>query len=55
MHFALEEDYGGNPALKINGVRSTLISNQKGMRLMGASSWWSTTNRQPPLAASPFD
>jgi hypothetical protein len=36
MHFALQEAYGGNPALKIIGVRSTLISNQKGQRLMGA-------------------
>jgi hypothetical protein len=55
MHFALEEDYGGNPALKINGVRSTLISNQKGMRLMGADDLWYSTMRKPPLAASPFD
>jgi hypothetical protein len=30
MHFALQEDYGGNPALKIIGVRATLISNQRG-------------------------
>jgi hypothetical protein len=30
MHFALQEDYGGNPALKIIGVRATLISSIKG-------------------------
>jgi hypothetical protein len=29
MHFALQEAYGGNPALKIIGVRSTLIFNQR--------------------------
>jgi hypothetical protein len=40
MHFALQEAYGGNPALKIIGVRSTktigvratLISNQRGLK-----------------------
>jgi len=40
----------------INWVQSNInLVNQKGKRLMGASSWWGTTNRQPPLASSPFD
>jgi hypothetical protein len=30
MHFAIQEAYGGNPALKIIGVRFTLISNLRG-------------------------
>jgi hypothetical protein len=30
MHFALQEAYGGNPALKIIGVRATLIWSIKG-------------------------
>jgi hypothetical protein len=42
-------------ALQINGVRSTLISNQKGKRLMGADDLWYSTMRKPSLASSPFD
>ena len=40
----------------INWGQSNInLVNQKGKRLMGASSWWGTTNRQPPLASAPFD
>ena len=43
-------------AKTINWGQSNInLVNQKGKRLMGASSWWGTTNRQPPLASSPFD
>ena len=38
----------------INWGQSNInLVNQKGKRLMGASSWWGTTNRQPPLASAP--
>ena len=43
-------------AKTINWGQSNInLVNQKGKRLMGASSWWGTTNHQPPLASSPFD
>jgi hypothetical protein len=41
--------------LPIIGVRATLISNQKGQRLMGADDLWYPTMRKPPLASAPFD
>ena len=63
--FIKTESFGHEPILTLKlfkssvnnliGVRATLISNPKGKRLMGASSWWGTTNRQPPLASSPLD
>jgi hypothetical protein len=45
----------GLSGLKINGVRSTLISNQKGQRLSGADDLWYSTMRKPRLASAPFD
>ena len=40
----------------INWGQSNInLVNQRGSRLRGASSWWITTNRQPPLALIPFD
>jgi hypothetical protein len=39
----------------LNGVRSTLISNQLGGRLMGADDLWYPTMRKPPLASLPTD
>jgi len=41
--------------LQIIGVRATLISNQKGQRLMGADDLWYPTMRKPPSASAPFD
>ena len=37
------------------GQSNINLVNQWGQRLKGASSWWSTTNRQPPLASTHTD
>ena len=46
---------GGRKTSNNWGQSNINLVNQKGQRLMGASSWWGTTNRQPPLASAPFD
>jgi hypothetical protein len=63
--FIKTESFGHEPILTLKlfkssvnnliEVRATLISNQKGKRLMGADDLWYSTMRKPPLASSPFD
>ena len=37
------------------GSEQHLFGQSVGAKAKGASSWWGTTNRQPPLAFAPTD